>query len=942
MECLLGRPASTVTEEMTAEQAFAYEANTVVTALWSGIDDGLSEEQAEARLTRYGVNELVRDAVTPWWRLVCQQLRELVVALLLVAAVIAFALGEWIDGIAILLIVGLNAGLGLYQHWKAEHALGALRQLSAPLAKVIRAGVLRKLDARQLVPGDRIELEAGDHVPADARLLSSYSLQTLEAPLTGESTPIEKNALVTLPAETPLGDRRNMVFLGTVVAAGKASAIVTATGMQTELGRVADLLSHQKSPLTPLQMRMHQLGRWLVFICLALVAGIAALQVVRGETWLETLRLAVSLAVAAVPEGLPAALTITLALGAQRLAHRQALVRRLSSVETLGSVSVICSDKTGTLTRNEMTVREVATLDRHYRVHGSGYDPRGEIILASSGTEGGLRQEQPVSDNLIAQPTHVDSGADAVDIDLDELLTIGVWCNNAQVIPDPNGNDVWRVIGDPTEAALVVAARKAGIERDLQPYQFEFELPFDSDRKLMSVVVGTPAGPRRVFTKGAPENLLARCVAKQRSGQATPLTDSDCRRIRQLAAEMASRALRVIALAYRDLPQTNSSSAIEEELVLVGLVGMIDPPRAEARDAIQICRRAGIRPVMITGDHPETARAIGRELGLISADAAAVTGAELDQLSQQEFDRCVPRTAVFARATAEHKLRIVETLQRQGQVVAMTGDGVNDAPAVKTADIGIAMGITGTDVTKESAAMVLTNDNFATIVQAVEEGRAIYENIQRFVQYLLAGNVGKLLFMFIAVLAGWPTPLLAIQILWLNLVTDGLPALALGMEPTHDRLMSRPPRRADEPLIGRSRARRILAHGSLTAAAGLLGFFLVYRGDEAQLPAAQLVAFCILGLGQLAYSYVCRSDERTALGLGWSGNRPLLAATGASLILQLAVVLTPALHAAFGIVAYPSLGEWLLIMVLSLVPAVLLEGLKLVPHLPRQNANPTT
>lgn len=929
MECVLGRPSSSYDDDVVAEEAFAHDGNAVVTALSSGRDDGLIDEQAAARLARHGANELQRDAVTPWWLLVFQQLREVVVVLLLVAAVIAFALREWVDGIAILLIVGLNVALGLYQHWKAEHALGALRRLSAPMAKVIRAGRLRKLDARQLVPGDRIELEAGDHVPADARLLHSYSLQTLEAPLTGESTPIEKDAAVTLAPGTPLGDRRNMVFLGTVVAAGKASAMVTATGMDTQLGRVADLLSQQHSPSTPLQVRMHQLGRWLVLICLALVAGIAAMQVARGQSWLETLRLSVSLAVAAVPEGLPAALTITLALGAQRLARRQALVRRLSSVETLGSVNVVCSDKTGTLTVNEMTVREIATASQDYRVLGNGYEPHGEIVPKRLASGQATQNGHPQAVRGHAAPSVVASRTGVDDVDLDELLTIGVWCNHAQVTPDPQNPDAWRVLGDPTEAALIVAARKAGIERSSQHGHVEFELPFDSDRKLMSVVVRKPSSGRRMFTKGAPENLLSRCGAEQRNGLVTPLAEQDRARIRGLAADMAGRALRVIAIAYRDLSSGAPAPEIEEELVFVGLVGMIDPPRTEARAAIQTCRAAGIRPVMITGDHPETAQAIGRELGLISAGSTAVTGAELDRLTPQEFDRSVCQASVFARVTAEHKLRIVEALQRQGQVVAMTGDGVNDAPAVKTADIGIAMGITGTDVTKESAAMVLTDDNFATIVRAVEEGRAIYENIQRFVQYLLAGNVGKLLFMFFAVLAGWPTPLLAIQILWLNLVTDGLPALALGMEPAHDRLMTRPPRRANESLIDVRRARRILGHGFLTAAAGLLGFFVVYRVGEERLPAAQLVAFCILGFGQLAYSFVCRNDERTILALGWNGNRPLLAAAGVSLALQLAVVLTPALHDAFGIVAYPSPGEWLLIFGLSLAPAALLETLKL-------------
>ena len=619
----------------------------------------------------------------------------------------------------------------------------------------------------------------------------------------------------------------------------------------------------------------------------------------RGETLLDTVRLSVSLAVAAVPEGLPAVVTITLALGLQRMVRRNALIRKLASVETLGSVTVICSDKTGTLTRNEMTVREVFAGGGLFAASGSGYAPEGEF--------------KPVGD---ANPS-----------DLNAALAVGMLCNHAQVIPAAEGMG-WQVIGDPTEAALMVAAGKARVGTD--GVEVVAELPFDSDRKAMSVIVRVSDGQLVVHTKGAPEVILGKCTSVRWNGRVEPLTAARSEAIRATAAEMAGRALRVIGLAYREDLDTTDGEKEERDLVFAGLAGMIDPPREEAKEAVRRCRNAGIRPVMITGDHPATALAIAKELGIARPSDRVVAGHELDAMDDGELAAAVSSAAVYARVTAEHKLRIVKALKGVGEVVAMTGDGVNDAPAVKAADIGIAMGVTGTDVTKQASAMVLTDDNFASIVNAVEEGRGIYENIKKFVCYLLAGNAGKLLVMFVAVLLGWPIPLLAVQILWLNLVTDGLAALALGMEKPERGAMQRPPRRPSEPIVGWADARRIVAHGALTAVAALVGFWAVWNENPANLAEAQVVAFCVLGFAQLLYAFSCRSREQTVAGLGLLTNPALLLAAAACALLQLAVILIPALHPVFGVEAYPTLGEWGIIVGLSLLPASIVELSKVV------------
>lgn len=883
----------------------------VLAALGSDADDGLPDSAVEPLRRRHGPNALAEAPPTPAWKQFLQQFAEPVVWLLLAAGGVALVLQKWTDFAAIAAIVLLNALLGFFQQRRAESALAALRRMSSPTAKVVRGGRPQVVPAVELVPGDRVELEAGDRVPADVRLVRGFGFRTTEAALTGESTPTDKDPAAVLATDAPLGDRKTMAYLGTAVAAGKASGVVVATGMQTELGRIAGMLGAQPAEMTPLQKRLARLGKHLVLLCLVLVGIIAGLQLLRGDNLLDTLRLAVSLAVAAVPEGLPAVVTITLALGLQRMVGRNALIRRLASVETLGSVTVICSDKTGTLTKNEMTVREVFAGGRRYDVGGSGYAPDGGFT----------------ADGSAVKP----SG----EPDLLKAVAAGVWCNHARVVPAEGG---WQAIGDPTEAALVVAGRKAGLSAEVTGFEAVGEVPFDSDRKAMSVVIRGPGGGCTVYTKGAPEVVLGKCAAIRSGGQVLPLSDAHRAAIQTAGGEMAGRALRVIGLAYRDDADPAEGDAVERDLVFAGLAGMIDPPREEAREAVGRCKEAGIRPVMITGDHPDTALAIARELGIAGPDDRVVTGKRLEETTDADLRTLAAGTAVYARVTAEHKLRIVKALKADGQVVAMTGDGVNDAPAVKAADIGVAMGVTGTDVTKEASAMVLTDDNFASIVNAVEEGRGIYDNIQKFVGYLLAGNAGKLLVMFAAFLFGWPTPLLAVQILWLNLVTDGLAALALGMERPERGVMRRRPRRPGEPLIGWADARRIVAHGGLTAAVALAGFWAVWRGDEAKLAEAQAVAFCVLGFSQLLYAFACRSREVTAFGLGLLANRPLVAAAAISAGLQASVILLPFLHPVFGVEAYPTPAEWGLIAGLAVVPFAVVELSKLFARRPATSA----
>ena len=876
-----------------------------VTAFETDAASGLSVSQADGLRARLGFNELATARTIPLWKRFVAQFRDLVIGVLLGAAVISGIAGQWVDALVILAIVILNGVIGFMQEERAGRALAALQRLALPQARVVRDRRLKVVPARELVPGDRIELEAGDQVPADARLIHSIALRVHESALTGESAAVDKDHRPVHPPDTALGDRSNMMHMGTHVAAGKGSAVVVATGMQTQLGQIAGMLSRHEPEPTPLQRRLAGLGKVLIVACLVIVGIIVLLQLLRGGRLLDILLPAVSLAVAAVPEGMPAVVTIALALGLQRMARRNALIRRLPSVETLGSVTVICSDKTGTLTRNEMTVRELYAGAKRYDVSGAGYDPHGQIF---SDAQPVTPQDRP---------------------ELLQALTIGLWCGNARLNRDPQAG--WQVIGDPTEGALIVAAAKGGVHRPADTPPPVFEIPFDSDRKAMSMVYADEYGVT-MYTKGAVEVVLRMCTSELIGADVKPLSPQRKTEILQVTSEMSQRALRVLALAYRRFEQQHTPVYEECEMVFAGLAGMIDPPRDEARLAVQKCVAAGIRPVMITGDHPDTALAIAHELNIAGETGELLTGVQLDQLSDGELNERAANTAVYARVTAAHKLRIVRALRSQGQVVAMTGDGVNDAPAIQEADIGIAMGLTGTDVTKEASDMVLVDDCFASIVNAVEEGRGIFDNITKFVHYLLASNASELLFVFVAALIGWPAPLLAVQILWINLITDSLPALGLGTEPPEGDVMRRKPRPLSEPFITRRRGVVMLLHGALMAAVAFVAFAEFYRGDLANLRGARTAAFCVLSFSQLLYSLTCRSLKNPLTTLAPFGNPRLLLGILFGFVLQVSVVFLPIARPLFKTDVDLGARGWLLVIVLSILPAALIESARLLAY----------
>jgi Ca2+-transporting ATPase len=836
------------------------------------VQQGLTPQEAAQRLQQFGPNELRKDQAVSPLALLAGQFGSLVIWVLIGAALVSAALGEVIDGIAILAIVVLNAVIGFVQEYRAERAVVALARLTAPRAREVRDGHAEVIAATEVVRGDILLLDAGDLVAADARLVDASALRTNEAPLTGESQPVEKQAGVCQP-ETPLAERHNMVFLGTSIAGGSGRALVVATGMDTEVGHIATLLETARSDATPLQRRLDQVARRLLWACLGIVVVVFALGLLRTVAPFELFLSAVSLAVAAIPEGLPAVVTIALALGVQRMARRHALVRRLPAVETLGCAQVICSDKTGTLTVGEMTARKIVTSEGIVSVSGEGYSTAG--VFFANGVER-TAAEAPLLDNL---------------------LRAAAACNDAE-FRQQNTQPI--AIGDPTEIALLVVAAKGGITRDAIEVEMPRlgTLPFDSERKRMTVIRNR-GGRAWAFVKGAPEVILERCVALRTAKEVTALTDSDRARMLQASALMAHDALRVLALAERPLDTMADPEVIEQDLTLLGLVGLQDPPRAEVRDAVQRCKRAGIRTVMITGDHPDTAGAIARELGILEPEDAVVVGRELDRIDDQELAQRVPGIAVYARVTAEHKLRIVRAWKAQGAVVAMTGDGVNDAPALKEASIGVAMGLTGTEVTKEAAAIIITDDNFASIVAAVEEGRGIYDNIAKTLAYLLGGNVGELALMFIAAVVGWPLPLLPIQLLWINLVTDGLPALALATDPIDPGVLTRPPRRPEVQLVDWNFLKRIAFVGCLTAGVALSAFAYEWYIDN-NLAHARDAAFSVLVIAELFRAFGARSDTRNVWQVGLLSNMQLVVIVLASFALQLAIHHLPALQALFG------------------------------------------
>lgn len=895
--------------------AFARPLDQVLSGANVDSNKGLSISEIESRRERSGVNQLAEAISDPWWKKFLGQFADVVIWILLGAAATSGVMGEWTDAAAIAAIVLINAVLGYFQEERAERALSALQSLAAPVAKVVRDGSLITIRAIELVPGDIIELDAGDNVPADVRLLQAFSMRVQEASLTGESVPVEKRADVVLPMSTPLADRQNMAYMSTVLANGQGRGVVIAIGMETEIGRIAGLLQRFEREPTPLQRQLAKLGKSLVAVCLAIVAIIFLLSLLRGDKFLAALLTSISLAVAAVPEGLPAVVTMALALGLQRMVKRNALIRKLPSVETLGCVTVICSDKTGTLTRNEMTVREVIAGGAHFRVTGGGYAPHGEFLELDA--NGG----HPLT---------------ALNEDLRLVLKIGAFCNHAQLQPGSDANS-WKIVGDPTEGALVVVAQKAGIIRDVRSARIINELPFDSERKAMSVVLREPAGDVVLFTKGAPESVLGGCRQERRDGRVLELTDERRAEILGQGQAMASRALRVLGCAYRS-DNDVEGFIHEQDLIFAGLFGMIDPPREEVKAAVIRCREAGIRPMMITGDHPATAAAIARELGIATQDDIVMTGHDLESLQDDDLADRAEHIAVYARVAPEHKLRVVRALQAHGHVVAMTGDGVNDAPAVKAADIGIAMGITGTDVTRETAVMVLMDDNFTSIVNAVEEGRAIYDNIQKFLVYLLSCNVGEMLLMLVATLIGWPAPLVPVHLLWINLVTDGLPALALAMEPPEPGLMRRRPRRSSETMLSWSLAAVVLGQGALLAVVGLIAFGLGYSG-EGDLAQARTMTFCVVVYGELFRALAARSRIWTFWQLGPATNPYVFAAVAISSLLQVSIIAIPLTRPIFEANSHTLL-QWAQLIMLALTPVTVIELVKLGRQFLRQDNSP--
>ena len=876
-----------------------------IKALESNFQNGLRDEEAKKRLTEYGLNQLQEKKGISPFAIFLRQFKDFIIWILMGAAFVSGFLQEWIDALAIIAIVIINAILGFFQEYRAEKSLAALRKLSNPVSKVIRNGRHKIIPSSELVPGDVIEMEAGDSIAADSRLVwMSANFGVQEASLTGESTPVAKTTRALEEQNIPLADRANAVFMGTSVVSGKAKALVVHTGMQTELGKIAGMVQAVVHETTPLQKKLEEFSKWLVYLCFVIVGMVFLLEWLQGGKIVDVFLTSVSLAVAAIPEGLPAVVTIALALGVHRMVKRHALIRKLPSVETLGCATVICSDKTGTLTKNEMTVQKVFAGGKLFEVTGIGYAPEGEFLFGEK---------------------HIRSSDYA---DLQNVLRCGVLCNGAQLLKNA---DVYKIVGDPTEGALLTVAGKAGITKEKSEEEFLFieEIPFDSDRKKMTVI--RKHGEQTIaFVKGAPELLLNDCVHIEENSVARKLTEQDRGDIRKINNELTGEAMRVLAVAYRHLDKNHEkydTEITERELIFAGLVAMKDPPREEVKKAMQECKAAGIKTVMITGDHKNTAVAIARALGFFSDDSLALSGEELDKLNDEVLYKEVSNISVYARVSPEHKLRVVRALRRRGEIVAMTGDGVNDAPAVKEADIGVAMGITGTDVTKEVSDMVVTDDNFASIVSAVEEGRGIYDNIKKFIHYLLSCNAGEILVMFVSSLTGLPVPLLPIHILWVNLVTDGLPALALGVDPVAPNIMKRPPRKPAEAVVPKDQAILMLVQGSFIAFCSLLTFVFVLFIEKEGIVRARTAAFIVLACSQLFHSFNCRSMTESLFKLGVFTNKKLIFATIISFFLQMVVVYVPFLQKVFKTEAL-GIFDWFLVLGISSFPLWAVEAWK--------------
>jgi Ca2+-transporting ATPase len=873
-----------------AAEVHAREIGDVVKRYRTSPVSGLSDVEAEARLKQYGFNVLETTGGRRPISIFLGQFTEILVLILIAACIISAFLGEFVDSLAILAIVLLNGILGFVQEYRAEQSLKALRELAAPKATVIRGGREVLVDSSEIAPGDLVVVGAGDRIPCDLRLVEEHSLEVDEAALTGESEPVQKNAGVVLGANTPIGDRVNVAYMGTVATYGRGLGIAFGTGMGTELGRIATMVSEVALEETPLQERLHKLGKILLWACLTICGVVFGLGVLRNVAPGEMFLTSVSLAVAAIPEGLPAVVTIALALGVQRMVKRHALVRRLSSVETLGSTTVICSDKTGTLTRNEMRLVEVY-------VRGTRRDT-----------------------------------TDAIEADVGELLAKTLLCT-ANFIKTYERDDfsLEAAKTNPTEYAIIEAALRSGVDyKSLKKsYRFIEEVPFDSSRKRMTAVYDNGSGGPLAVMKGAPEVILERC-SKAETGKGIVDATDVAAELARINADMASRGLRVLGVASRRLGgDTDISADIEEDMTFLGYLAIADPPRPEVFDAVRKCNVAGIRPIMVTGDHQATAASIAEEIGILRSDGYILTGREMDDISDERLIDEVLTTDVYARVTPLHKLRIVRALKEQGAVVAMTGDGVNDAPALKEADIGVAMGITGTDVSKEASDMILTDDNFATIVAAVEEGRAIFANLKKFIHFLLSCNAGELLVMLLATLGGLPLPLLPIQILWVNLVTDGAPALALGVDPPEVGLLNKPPRPRHAFLFDRREITLIPLQGTFIGICSLGTFVFMIHGLGADLNLARTMGFSVLALSQLFHSLNCRSQTRSFFALGPLSNPWLIIAFFASIAIHMGIIYVPFAQKIFKTVALNPL-DWFLMIAISALPFVAMEIYKFV------------
>lgn len=874
----------------TPDQAFAY--------LQSG-RLGLRQQEAQERAAKYGPNEIQSAHRISAWEILIEQFKNVLILILLGATVISIFLGHGVESIVIAVIVLFAVVLGFVQEYRAERAIEALRQMAAPTATVLRDGKEVKIPTRDVVPGDVVVLHTGDRIPADGRLIESINLQVEEAALTGESLPVEKHTQELLNDDLPIGDRKNMVYAGTAVTYGRGRALIVTTGMQTEFGKIAQLLQSVESGKTPLQQNLDKVGTVLARAAFVVVAIIVALGLVRGEAIIDMLIFGIALAVAVVPEALPAVVTISLAIGVQKMVKRNALVRRLPAVETLGSTSVICSDKTGTLTKDEMTVRKLYVAGRVFSVTGSGYSPIGHFS-----TNGGT-------------PAEIHS-------ELKQLLSAAALASDAQLIHKGGNSSAadWDIKGDPTEGALIVAAAKAGLRKEAldESYPRLQEIPFTSESKRMTTIHQTEKGVV-AYTKGAPEVVLENCNWILTDGGVKNLDDAARQNVLDVAEGFAANALRVLAIASK--PDAMLESA-QMSMTFLGLAGMIDPPRPEAKEAITICESAGIRPVMITGDHPATAQAVARELSLLK-NGRIVTGAELDDISDERFQSEVETIAVYARVSPAHKLRVVSALQANKHIVAMTGDGVNDAPALKKADIGIAMGITGTDVTKEAAAMTLTDDNFASIVAAVEEGRGVFGNIKKYLMYLLSSNIGEIGLMAGSALLGLPLPLTAVQILYVNLATDGLPALALSVDPPEKDLMKRKPRNPSTGIFTRPVVALMLAGGIWSTLINL-GLFIWAMNSGRSQEEAMTMTFVSLVLVQFFKAYNFRSDRHSVFNRPFE-NKWLNTAIAWEIILLVLIIYIPALHEPFNTFSLPLI-DWAIIFGLSLTISPVLELVK--------------